>query len=67
MQMNKGMLLIIGLLFTAGHMRAQGLGAKPAYIKRLTPEWKGERSSDGLPKVAYFILERLQNCTLEQI
>ena len=48
-------------------VNAQGLGASPEYISKLTYEWKGERSKDGRPRVADVLLERLENCTLEQI
>jgi regulator of RNase E activity RraA len=51
----------------ADNMKAQGLGASPEYISKLTYEWKGERSKDGRPRVADVLLERLENCTLEQI
>jgi regulator of RNase E activity RraA len=46
---------------------AQHVGSTPEYVKMLTSRWEGERFADGRPKVSDAILERLQNCTLEQI
>jgi regulator of RNase E activity RraA len=48
-------------------VHAQQVGSSPEYLKALTADWKGERFSDGRPKVADIIIERLQNCTLEQV
>lgn len=48
-------------------VNAQSIGASPEYVKILTSRWEGERFADGRPKVSDDILERLQNCTLEQI
>src|SRR5437868_2282782 len=55
--------LILSLFFT----QAQNIGASPEYVKALTSKWTGERLPDGRPKVSDDLLERLQNCTLEQI
>lgn len=38
----------------------------PAQIIALTPEWKGERTADGRPKVSDEILERLKNVSVEE-
>ena len=38
----------------------------PEYIKRLTPEWTGERLPDGRPKVSEDILRRMRNITFEE-
>ena len=46
---------------------AQRIGSSAEYVKMLTSKWEGERFADGRPKVSDGILERLQNCTLEQI
>src|SRR5688572_3153518 len=35
-------------------------------IKALTPEWKGERSADGRPKVADKLMNRLKSIRLEE-
>ena len=47
--------------------QAQRVGSTPEYVKALTANWKGERFPDGRPMVPDIVLERLQNCTLEQI
>lgn len=46
---------------------AQHVGSSPEYVKMLTSKWAGERFPDGRPKVPDALLDRLQNCTLEQI
>lgn len=62
----KKLLLLIAL--SAGFSaQAQRIGSTPEYVKALTANWKGERLPDGRPHVSDLILERLQNCTLEQI
>lgn len=55
-------LLLLGAIIT----NAQRVGSTPEYIKALTPEWKGERFSDGRPKVPDAILERLKNISIEE-
>ncbi|HZF65259.1 MAG TPA: RraA family protein [Chitinophagaceae bacterium] len=47
--------------------QAQRILSTPEYTKLLTSQWTGERFSDGRPKVPDIILDRLQNCTLEQV
>lgn len=59
--------LFIAFLMTWFLVNAQRIGSSPEYIKALTSQWKGERFSDGRPKVSDDILDRLQKCTLEQI
>jgi regulator of RNase E activity RraA len=44
---------------------AQNVGSSPEYIKAITAEWKGERFSDGRPKVSDGLLERAKNLGLE--
>lgn len=46
---------------------AQQVGWTPQQIQNLTSQWKGDRFDDGRPKVPDLVLERLANCTLEQI
>jgi regulator of RNase E activity RraA len=66
--MNKKFVFCIALVFLCSlFVMAQHIGASPEYIKALTSKWQGERFADGRPKVSDNILERLQNCTLEQI
>lgn len=46
---------------------AQQVGSTPEQIKALTANWKGDRLPDGRPNVSDLVLDRLQNCTLEQV
>ena len=63
----KSRFFIILLVLSGAVVQAQNLGASQDYVKALTAKWEGERSADGRPQVPDGILERLQNCTLEQI
>lgn len=65
--MRERALLIAAFIFCAFFAKAQRLGSSPEYVKTLTSQWKGERFSDGRPKVPDIVLERLQNATLEQV
>lgn len=47
--------------------QAQRIGASPEYVRALTANYKGERFADGRPNVPDLVLDRLKNCTLEQI
>ena len=55
------------LMLTTAFANAQHVGSTPEYVKMLTSKWQGERFADGRPKVPDGIIERLKNCTLEQI
>jgi len=44
---------------------AQQVTLTPDQIKGLTPEWKGERSADGRPRVSDALLQRLKNVGIE--
>ncbi|HVN57262.1 MAG TPA: hypothetical protein VMT63_03095 [Bacteroidales bacterium] len=59
-------LLLILFLSIALTGNGQNIGSSPEYIKALTPEWKGERSPDGRPKVPDALLKRLRNISLEE-
>jgi len=63
----KNSLFIVFIVLSALAVQAQNIGAPPEYVKALTAKWEGERSADGRPRVSDAMLERLQNCTLEQI
>jgi len=63
----KTTLAIILMMLSGFFVQAQNIGASPDFVKALTAKWEGERSADGRPKVPDGILERLQDCTLEQI
>lgn len=54
------------LLLPGGSLFAQNVSSSPDYIKALTSEWKGERFSDGRPKVSDAILARLKNISIEE-
>lgn len=54
--------IFLGCLLVNG----QNVGSSPEYVKALTSEWKGERFSDGRPKVSDAILERLKNISIEE-
>lgn len=61
-------LLFAAILMIISHFSlAQRVGSTPEMVKNWTSQWKGDRSEDGRPKVPDLVLERLQNCTLEQI
>lgn len=55
--------LVLSALFTNAQQR---LGSTPEQIKSLTPEWKGERSADGRPRVSDELLERLKTVTVDE-
>ncbi|GAB3689713.1 hypothetical protein GCM10027592_06420 [Spirosoma flavus] len=62
--------LLIGIVTTFSAVpaaQAQRIGSSVEYVTALTSGWKGERLPDGRPNVPDLVLERLQNCTLEQI
>lgn len=56
-------LLMIGL---QGVMLSQPGILTPGLLAKYTPEWKGERFSDGRPKVPDALLQRMKNVTLEE-
>lgn len=64
--MNRKIILLAGVLCGFVSARAQHIGSTPEYIKALTAEWKGERFSDGRPKVSDDLLGRLKKITLEE-
>jgi len=65
--MNKKLLIIGAFLLGSLYGQAQQIGSSPEYVKTLTSQWKGARLPDGRPHVPDLVLERLQNCTLEQV
>ena len=60
---------LLTALAVAGSLvaHAQRVGSTPDHVMALTANWKGERLPDGRPNVSDLVLDRLQNCTLEQI
>jgi len=65
--MNKKLLIIGAFVLGSLYGQAQQIGSSPEYVKTLTSQWKGARLPDGRPHVPDLVLERLQNCTLEQV
>jgi 4-hydroxy-4-methyl-2-oxoglutarate aldolase len=64
--MKKALLFVSVLMFTGIYTSAQNVGMSPEYIKALTSEWKGERFTDGRPRVSDAILQRLKNISIEE-
>ena len=64
--MNKRIIVLAAFMLPAFIAGAQNIGSSPEYIKSLTSEWKGERFTDGRPKVSDAILERLKNISIEE-
>jgi len=54
------------LSFLCANIKAQQVTLTPEQIKAYTPNWKGERSADGRPKVSDKLLERLKSVHLEE-
>ncbi len=64
MKLNKSMILIGLFILGFGFMGAQTISKEQMIF--LTSEWKGERFSDGRPRVADDILERFKSVTIEE-
>jgi 4-hydroxy-4-methyl-2-oxoglutarate aldolase len=64
--MLKRTLFAIPFILVSFTVTPQNVGSSPEYIKALTPEWKGERSPDGRPRVSDALLERLGKISLEE-
>src|SRR5450631_583386 len=64
--MNPKLPLLAVLLCMAFYSPAQEITLSGDQIKALTPDWKGERSPDGRPKVSDQLLTRLKNVSLEE-
>ncbi len=64
--MKKKTIIILAFVLTAWIIKAQNVGSSPEYIKALTSEWKGDRFTDGRPKVSDAILDRLKNISIEE-
>ncbi|KAA9355207.1 RraA family protein [Larkinella humicola] len=66
--MIKRTLVVLAMALSGNLMaQAQRIGSSVEQVTALTSNWKGERLPDGRPNVPELVLERLQNCTLEQI
>ncbi len=64
--MTKKFFQLLFLLCAATVICAQQVTPTADQIKALTPDWKGERSADGRPKVESKFLERLKKVRLEE-
>jgi len=63
--MNRQLFLFLCIIFMSTVATAQQVTLTPDQIKGLTPEWKGERSADGRPRVSDALLQRLKNVGIE--
>lgn len=64
--MNKKLCWVFALILTGICTKAQQVTLTPDQITAITPDWKGERSTDGRPHVSDLVLERLKNVSLEE-
>ena len=64
--MKKQTILILAFVLGIMVANAQSVKWSPEAIKALTPEWTGERTADGRPKVSDDLLERLKKLSMEE-
>lgn len=64
--MNRQFVLLAVFICCIFYAGAQQVTLTPDQVIALTPEWKGERSADGRPKVSDEILERLKKISIEE-
>src|SRR5665811_936409 len=65
--MKKEKILIIAFFLCSLFANSQSVKWTADDIKALTPEWTGERTSDGRPKVSDELLERLKKLSMEEV
>ena len=65
--MKKQSVLILIFIFSGFLLYSQSITWPAESIKALTPEWKGERTPDGRPKVSVALLERLKHVSMEEV
>ena len=65
--MKKQILLILTFVSLSLVSGSQSVKWSAEDIKALTPEWTGERTPDGRPKVSDSLLERLKNLSMEEV
>ena len=65
--MKKILLLAFAIALLAHSSKSQNVVWPAEAIKELTSEWKGERTSDGRPKVSDELLERLKALSMEEV
>ena len=64
--MKKRVMLFTCILMAGFPVFCQNVGSSPEYIIAITSEWKGERFTDGRPKVSDALLERLKHISIEE-
>src|SRR5215218_8515535 len=64
--MNRTSVFLLFFVFNSFALAAQQITLTAEQIKELTPDWKGERSPDGRPKVPDKFLNRLKNVSMEE-
>jgi len=65
--MKKQIILILAFVSLSLFASSQSVKWSAEDIKALTPEWTGERTPDGRPKVSDALLERLKNISMEEV
>jgi 4-hydroxy-4-methyl-2-oxoglutarate aldolase len=65
--MKKQSIIIFACLVFSLTISAQSVKWSAEDIKALTPEWTGERTPDGRPKVSDDLLERLKKLSMEEV
>jgi regulator of RNase E activity RraA len=65
--MKKQAILIFALVLTSLLATSQSVKWSADDIKALTPDWTGERTPDGRPKVSDNLLERLKKLSMEEV
>jgi regulator of RNase E activity RraA len=65
--MKKTQILIFGFLLLAFNSKSQNVVWPSISIQELTPDWTGERTPDGRPKVSDQLLERLKALSMEEV
>jgi hypothetical protein len=65
--MKKQAFLTLVLILCCAPSKPQSVKWAPDDVKALTPEWTGERTPDGRPKVSDDLLERLKRISMEEV
>jgi regulator of RNase E activity RraA len=65
--MKKQPILILAFFLFSLSISAQSVKWSADEVKALTPEWTGERTPDGRPKVSDDLLERLKKLSMEEV
>lgn len=64
--MKRQIILAVFFILTGVLVHSQSVRWSPEDIKALTPEWKGERTPDGRPRVSDELLEKLKSVSMEE-